>query len=370
MSESPCVNVPQMRPLFGEEERAEILDYLDTDGFFTEFEKTKQFEEMVSRFIGCENCVAVNNGTVSLTLGAIALGVRPGDEVIVPNYTMIATANSVALLGARPVFVDVEPETLSLNLKHVEAAIGPRTRAIMLVSPNGRAPKCGIKPFQTLSQVTGIPIIEDAAQALGSYYDDGRHIGLAGALGSLSFSTSKIISTGQGGAVYSNDTEVVQKIRRLKDFGRTSGGTDIHEEIGYNFKFTELQACVGIAQMRKLKDRLSRKKQIWARYKEHLDGLEEVKLFDHDLNLCTPWFIDCLVEHREKLVDFLRVRGVGTRPMYPPINRQKAYLYAGSFPVSEYVGAFGLWLPSMIQLKNWEIDAICELIWRFYRKEH
>lgn len=359
--------IPQMRPLFGSEEREELLRYLDEDGFFTEYKRTEAFEFEIARYTGAQHCVVVNNGTVSLTLAALALGVGPGDEVIVPNYTMIATPNSIKLIGAKPVFVDVEPDTLVIDLELVKKAITRRTKAIMLVSANGRAPSAGIQAFEELSQKTGIPIIEDAAQSLGSFYADGRHIGLAGSIGSLSFSAPKIISTGQGGALITNDANLAEKLRRLKDFGRATGGTDIHDSIGYNFKFTELQACVGLAQMRKLQDRVKRKKEIWRLYKTGLCNVPNLELFKHDLSLCTPWFIDCLVENRSELITHLNLAGIGTRVMYPPIHHQDAYKATGTFPISLIVGRKGLWLPSMVQLLDAHIDRVCREIKNFYK---
>jgi perosamine synthetase len=308
----------------------------------------------------------VNNGTISLTLAALALGIGPGDDVIVPNYTMIATPNSIKMIGANPLFVDVEPETLVLDIALARRAITPRTKAIMLVSANGRSPKCGIGAFEALSRETGIPLIEDAAQSLGSLYADGRHIGRGGAIGSFSFSAPKIISTGQGGALITDDDELATKLRRLKDFGRASGGNDVHDSIGYNFKFTELQACVGVAQMRKLPERIARKKAIWRRYQQGLAGSRGLHLFDHDLALCTPWFIDSCAERREDLIAHLKANGIGTRTMYPPIHTQKAYQIPGSHPVSENIGKMGLWLPSMIQLTDAQIDHVTQSIRAFY----
>jgi len=359
--------IPQMRPLFGEAERAEILSYLDEDGFMTEFKRTEAFEARIASFTGAKHAIVVNNGTVSLTLAAIALGVQAGDEVIVPNYTMIATPNSIKLIGANPVFVDVEPDTLVLDAETVRRHITPKTKAIMLVSANGRAPKCGIAAFEALSKETGIPIIEDAAQSLGSHYEDGRHIGLAGAVGSLSFSAPKIISTGQGGALFTHDDAIAQRLRRLKDFGRAQGGNDVHDEIGFNFKFTELQACLGLAQMAQLAGRIVRKKQIWQRYRDGLEGVNGIELFAHDLSLCTPWFIDAKAQERDELVAYLTAKGIGTRTMYPPINEQRAYRVPGDFPVSKSIGKIGLWLPSMIQLTDAQIDRVCYAVRSFYQ---
>jgi perosamine synthetase len=360
--------IPQMRPLFGKAERDELLAYLEEDGFYTEFDRTAEFELQIARFTNAKHCIVVNNGTISLTLAAMALGIKHGDEVIVPNYTMIATPNSVFMIGAKPIFIDVEPETLVMDIDLLRKSITPKTKAIILVSANGRAPIAGIEQFEKLSNETGIPIIEDAAQSLGSFYSAERHVGRIGKVASFSFSTPKIISTGQGGALITDDDELAFKIRRLKDFGRIAGGNDIHDTIGFNFKFTDLQACVGIAQMRQLPARITRKKEIWSKYQIKLKNIQEIELFQHDLNLCSPWFIDCKVKNRDNLAGYLKSNGIGTRSMYPPINEQNAYRVDGKFSVSKLVGSAGLWLPSMIQITDEEIDFITDSIWKFYKE--
>lgn len=359
-------SIPQMRPLFGEEEKRAICEYMDEDGFITEFKRTETFENLIAEYTGARHCIVVNNGTVSLTLAAIASGLNCGDDVIVPNYTMIATPNSVKMIGANPVFVDVELDTLCMDIEQVKRAITPRTRAIMLVSANGRYPSARIQEFEKIASERGIVLIEDAAQSLGSFYPDGRHIGRAGLVGSFSFSAPKIISTGQGGALITDDDVIANKLRRLKDFGRSGGGNDIHDSIGYNFKFTELQACVGIEQMKKLSWRVARKKEIWRRYYDNLMGVRGIQLFQHDLRFTSPWFIDSLVEDRNSLSDYLKEYGIGTRFMYPPINKQLAYKLSGEYPNSNKIGEEGLWLPSAVQLKNSEIDYICSTIKSFY----
>ena len=358
--------IMQMRPWFGKEEKKAICDYMDEDGFITEFQRTTKFETMIASYTGAKHCVVVNNGTISLTLAAIAVGLEANDEVIIPNYTMIATPNSIKLFGAKPVFVDVEAKTLCLDIELVKQAITKNTKAIMLVTANGRYPNSGIEAFESLCEEKGLILIEDAAQSLGSFYKDGRHIGNAGLVGSFSFSAPKIISTGQGGAIITNDDEVMNKIRRLKDFGRASGGNDVHDSIGYNFKFTELQACLGIEQMKKLQYRVERKKEIYNAYVENLVDVKQLNIFYNDTKYTAPWFIDCTAEKRDNLLDFLKQNGVGSRSMYPPINKQQAYLFPGNYPVSNLIGSNGLWLPSSSQLENSDIDKICGLIKDFY----
>jgi len=356
-----------MQPWFDEQEKQALIEYMDSGGFITEFKRTEQFEQMIAEFTGAKHCIIVNNGTISLTLAAIATGIRADDEVIVPNYTMIATPNAVKMLGAVPVFVDVEPETLCLDVNLVRKAITKKTKAIMLVSANGRYPKAGIEAFTKFANQNDLVLIEDSAQSLGSLYPDGRHIGRAGKVGSFSFSAPKIISTGQGGALITDEDDVAFRLRRLKDFGRSGGGNDIHDYIGYNFKFTDLQACVGIEQMKKLPWRIERKKEVWRRYKNLLNDVNGIQLFEHNTQFTVPWFIDSLVERREDLMAHLKMEGIGTRTMYPPINKQVAYQIPGEHPVSNIVGQKGLWLPSATQLTDEEINRICTTISAFYR---
>ena len=358
--------IMQMRPSFGEEEKKALSEYMDEDGFLTEFKKTEAFENAISEYTGAKHCIVVNNGTVSLTLAAIAAGVVSGDEVLVPNYTMVATASSMSMIGASPVFVDVESSTLCMDLLKVEEKITAKTKALILVSANGRYPSAGIHEFQALCQKYDLALIEDAAQSLGSTYEDGTHVGLKGLIGSISFSAPKIISTGQGGALITNNDEMAAKLRLLKDFGRTAGGSDIHDTIGFNFKFTELQAVVGLAQMKKLDFRVNRKKDIYQRYVRSLKNISAITFFEHNFKTTTPWFIDCRVEDRNKLQVFLKQKNIGTRVMYPPLNSQKAYATDELLPVSKKIGSNGLWLPSMAQLTDDNIDYICECISEFY----
>lgn len=365
--------IPQMEPWFDEREKKAINDYMGEGGWLTEFKRTAKFEELIANYTGAKYCVVVNNGTISLTLAAMAAGVQAGDEVIVPNFTMIASPNSVKMFGAIPVFVDVEPETLCLDIEKVKRAITPKTKAIMLVLANGRYPKVGIDAFVNLCKEKNLVLLEDSAQSLGSFYPDGRHQGTVGAVGSFSFSAPKIITTGQGGALITNDDDIIYRLKRLKDFGRSGGGNDVHDSIGYNFKFTELQACIGLVQMEKLEWRVQRKKEIYTLYKQLLTDVPQVKFFEQNLSCTTPWFIDVLAENKLGLQAYLKEKGIGTRVMYPPINRQIAYVNVfgdpddSQFPVSNLVGERGLWLPSASQLTDEEIARICNAIKSYYK---
>ena len=355
-----------MEPWFGIEEKMAINNYMNEDGWLTEFKHTQEFENRIAEFVGAKHCIVVNNGTISLTLIAIAAGIKFGDEVIVPNYTMIATPNSVKMLGADPVFVDVEPDTLCLDFEKMKSAVTNKTKAVIFVNANGRNPKVGIENYISFCNQRNIIFIEDSAQSLGSYYPNGMHQGTVSLAGSLSFSAPKIISTGQGGAIITNNDDINLKLRKLKDFGRSGGGNDMHDSIGYNFKFTEMQAVIGLEQMKKLPWRVHRKKEIFTRYVENLKSINQLRFFDQDLTYTTPWFIDVMVEQRDYLQAFLKNNNLGTRIMYPPINKQIAYSVDGEHIISNLVGEKGLWLPSAAQLSDDDIDFITEKIIQFY----
>ena len=318
--------IPQMEPSFGDEEADAVHAYMKEGGWITEFQRTAEFERQIAAYVGAKQAIVVNNGTVSLTLAAIAAGVVAGDEVIVPNYTMIATPNAVSMLGARPVFVDVEPETLCMQHDAFEAAITPKTRAVMLVTANGRAPISGIARFEATCKARGVTLIEDSAQSLGSRFADGRHAGTAGLVGSFSFSAPKVISTGQGGALVTDDDAIAHKLRRLKDFGRARGGTDVHDTIGYNFKFTELQACIGLEQMKKLPARVERKKDISAGTVKAWRA-SPVSPSSRRISSARRRGSStvCSDLARRTLSAHLKARGLGSRVMYPPIHQQLAY---------------------------------------------
>jgi len=359
--------IPQMEPWFGPEEKEAICKYMDEGGWLTEFKRTTEFENRICEYTGAKYCIVVNNGTISLTLMAIAAGIEAGDEVIVPNYTMIATPNSVKMFGTVPVFVDVEKETLCMDIECARKAISPKTKAIFFVNANGRYPKSGIEAFQKLCEEHNLILLEDSAQSLGSWYPNGKHQGTFGLAGSFSFSAPKVISTGQGGALITNDDNMAFQLKRLKDFGRSGGGTDVHDSIGYNFKFTEMQAVIGNEQMKKLPWRVERKKEILKLYNSLLAETKEITFFNQDLVYTTPWFIDVFAERRDDLMKFLKKEGIGTRMMYPPINKQVAYQIPGEHPISNRVGTHGLWLPSSSQLTDDSISYICEKIALFYK---
>lgn len=363
--------INQMEPWLGEEEKRAVIEYLDSGGWLTEFKKTREFEQMISDYVGSNYSSVVNNGTVSLVIALMALGIKNGAEIIVPDYTMIASANAVVLAGATPVLVDIDRTNICLDLDLVEKAITPKTKAIMLVTINGRYPE--MEKFVEFAQDHNLFLIEDAAQSLGSGYN-GKYLGTFGDVGSFSFSAPKVITTGQGGALVTDNEELYQKILRIKDFGRSQGGVDYHETMGYNFKFTDLQAVIGIEQMKKLDWRVKRKKEMYKLYRDLLEDVEGIEFIDTDLEDTSPWFIDILIgggeKERDKLASFLDKRGIGTRPFYPAIHTQHPYSWVkGDFKNSGYVSTRGLWLPSASFLSEEDIERVCKEIENYFKLE-
>lgn len=354
--------IPQFAPWFDESESLELAKYMDSGGYLTEFQLTQKFEQTLCEYTSSKHAIMTNSGTTALIAMLYACAIGPGDEVIVPNYTMIATPNAVRAVGATPVLVDIDLASLSLDFEKTREAITPRTRAVLLVLANGREPTPGIEAFVELCRQEGVLLLEDAAQALGSFYRNGRAMGTAGEAGMVSFSVPKIITTGQGGCVLTSDDALAQRIRGAKDFGRERGGTDIHPQFGLNFKFTDLQAAVGIAQMRKLEQRVQLKRDIFASYQERLAGIPELHLFEQDLENTTPWFVDIAVTDRPGLIQHLGSNDIGSRPMYPPVSSQPIYDEPGQFQNSTWVGRCGLWLPSSSQLTVNEIDRVTDAI--------
>jgi len=356
--------IPQMEPWFDEKEANALRDYVLSGGWGTEFSQSERFEQLLKEFTGSKHCILTTSGTVTLVIALLALGVEENDEIIVPDLTMIATPNSAKLVGATPVFVDIDDKTLNIDITQVEESITPKTKAVIHVSYNGRSNN--LFDLKNLCESKGIYLIEDAAQSLGSFHES-RHLGTIGDIGSLSFSSPKIISTGQGGALLTNNDDLAVKMKKLKDFGRTFGGHDIHDEIGFNFKFTDFQSVVGIEQMKKLSWRVTRKKEIWQRYYKNLSGINKIQWIDTDLQNVTPWFIDIYIDDPIGLSKHLKKEGIGTRTVYPPIHRQKAYDKAHlSFPNTEYYASRGLWLPSSSKLSDEQIDTICSAVGSFF----
>jgi len=357
----------QIEPWIGTEEKRAVLEYLNSGGWLTEYKQTRRFERMLAEYVGCKYVSVVSSGTAALTVALMGLDIKGGGEVIVPDFTMIASANSVVLAGLKPVLVDIDRRNLCLDLNLVKKTVTPKTRAVMLVSLNGRSPD--MDEFVDFCKDNNLFLIEDAAQSLGSKCK-GKQLGTFGDVGCLSFSFPKIITTGQGGAILTNNKEVYDRVVMIKDFGRPVSGVDYHEIMGFNFKFTDLQAVIGIEQLKKIDYRVKRKKEMFKVYREFLEDVEEIEFIDTDLKDVTPWYMDIIVkDKRDGLAAYLKDRGIMTRPFYPAIHTQPPYSHVkGEFPNSEWAARNGLWLPSTPFLTDEDIQYICSHIREYFKK--
>ena len=358
--------IVQMKPSFDEHERNAMNEYMLSDAWLMEFKKTREFERMIADHTGASYCSVMPNGTLGLSVALLACGISKDDEVIVPDFTMAATPNAVELIGARAVFVDIERKTLCMDFDKMKEAVTPKTRAVILVSINGRYPH-KVRELIEFCHERQIYVIEDAAQSLGSFYS-GRHVGRYGDIASFSFSVPKIITTGQGGALITDNEELYRKILLIRDFGREKSGEDHYTVKGWNFKFTDLQAVIGIEQMKKLSGRVRKKREMGKLYQKYLRGIEGVEWIETNLEECVLWFYDILCDRREELMKYLNENNVGCRMFYPPLHSEPAYGYSGSYPVTEEITAKGLWLPSWIGLEEEQIVKICGLIRQFYER--
>jgi perosamine synthetase len=353
-------------PQFGDEEKRLVNEVIDS-GFLNEGQLTADFEHSIAEMLGCKHVVATTSGTAAIFLALTGISIGPGDEVIVPDVTFIATANAVSLTGAKPILVDVDPQKLTLDPECTEKAVSKRTRAIIPVHVSGRAADLG--SILEIARRYGILVIEDAAEAFLSRHR-GKCLGTFGIAGCFSLSPNKTITTGQGGLIATNDDRLHIRIRELKDQGRQrrgTGGDDLHNSLGYNFKLTDLQAAVGLGQIKQLPRRLDIMKTIYTIYAAELRDVEGVSV----LPFCTetgeiPQWTDVVLRRRDELYEHLCARGMRSRRFWFPLHTQTPYRMADDrFPNSTKISAEAMWLPSAFTLRPNDILSVCNEIRTF-----
>ena len=354
-------NIMQHRPTFEKEEAEATYKYMLEDTFITEYKKTEELEDMIKSYLNCKHCIMTTSGTCAIMLSLMALDLNTGDEVIVPNYTMIATVNAVKMLKLKPVIIDVDKDTFTINLDTVKKNISDKTKVILHVSLNNRY--INMNELVDYCSENNFYLIEDSAQSLGCRIN-GKNLGTFGHIGNFSLSSPKIISTGQGGFCVTDDDLLAKKIKMIKNFGRRESGKDNFEVFGINLKFTDLQAVIGIEQMKKMDYRVNRMREIYNLYYKELNDIVEMRPVLSDEWI--PWFVDIFTDKREQLISFLKKHKIATRPVYGEINKSNVYYSETFFVNSNYISSKGLFLPSYITLKDEDILQICKLIKLFY----
>ena len=354
--------IMQHRHTFDKEEAEATYKYMLEDTFVTEHKKTIELENIISNYLNCKECIMTTSGTCAIILSLMALDLSIDDEVIVPNYTMIATINAIKMLKLKPIIIDVSKDTFTINLDTIKENISDKTRAIIHVSLNNRYEN--MNELVKFCKDNNFNLIEDSAQSLGCKIN-GKNLGTFGDIGCFSLSTPKIISTGQGGFCVTNNEVLAKKMRMIKNFGRRESGKDNFEVFGINLKFTDLQAVIGIEQMKKLDNRVGRMREIYDLYYTELkDVVEMIKPLNEEW---IPWFVDIFTDKRDELVEFLKKHKISTRPVYGEINKTKMYYNEDIFENSHYVSHNGLFLPSYVTIKDEDIKYICRLIKVFYK---
>lgn len=308
----------------------------------------RSFEERFAQRIGHTEGVATSNGTVSLHLALTALGIGPGDEVIVPDFTFAASANTVIHCGATPVLMDVDEDTWCLSPETVEAAITPRTRAIMPVHVFGRV--APMRAIQAIARKHGLFVLEDCAEAHGATYD-GRPVGAWSDVASFSFFANKIVTTGEGGMCVTSDAALAQRMRMLRDHGMRPERRYWHEEVGFNYRMTNLQGAIGLAQLDRLDTFIADRAALEAMYREAFEGLDCVRFPPAMSAPAGPvvWFVCALVppQKRDALIAACRAENIEVRPFFNSLSAMPAFRpWAKPCPVSARIAASGVNLPT------------------------
>jgi len=269
------MNVPVNEPVITPEAKHFVLDALETGWVSSAGKYIQEFEEAFARYLGVKHAITTTSGTSALHLALAALGVGSDDEVIVPDFTMIASAFAVLYTGARPVFVDVDPETFTLDPLKLAAAVTPRTKAIMPVHIYGHP--ADMDPILSFARERKIAVVEDAAEAHGAAYRN-RLCGTMGTVNAFSFYGNKIITTGEGGMVVTDDDDIAERVRSLKDLSHSPAKRFVHEAVGFNYRMTNLQAALGLGQMAHIEEFLQKKQWMAERYAQGLNGIPGVRL--------------------------------------------------------------------------------------------
>lgn len=357
--------IPVSEPLLAGNELEYVSDCIRSGWVSSLGKYIPEFERQFARFCGVKHGIAVSNGTTALHLALVALGIRPGDEVIVPTLTFIATANAVHYTGAAPVFADSEAQTWNIDPTDAARCITPRTKAIIPVHVYGHPVNMG--PILDLAARHKLWVIEDAAEAHGARYLDKR-VGSLGNVGAFSFYGNKIITTGEGGMLTTDDDDLAERARFLRDHAMSPIKRYWHTEIGYNYRMTNIQAALGIAQMEKIEEYVERKRKIARAYNHVLQGIPGISLPpEAPWATSVYWMYSILVDalypvSRDELMTILRSHNIDSRPFFYPIHTQPPYTTTDRLPVADCLSRQGINLPSAVTLTEADIARVAAVI--------
>lgn len=357
------ITIPIYKPSLAGNEKQYVNDCLDSTWISSKGKYINEFEKAFADFVGIQHAASVCNGTVAIHLALLALGVGPGDEVIVPTLTYIASVNAIAYTGATPVFVDSLPDTWQMDPADVKKKITSKTKAVMAVHLYGHP--CDMDALCAITKEHDLFLIEDCAEAIGSKYK-GKHVGTFGDIATFSFFGNKTITTGEGGMVVTNDETLFDRAVHFKGQGLAKHRQYWHDVIGYNYRMTNICAAIGLAQLEQVNSFIERKQEIAQKYSEAFQHSNIRFHQSHPDVTHTYWMCSILVaeaKDRDTLRDHLALLGIETRPLFYPIHTMP--MYSTKFQrhlVAEDLGWRGINLPSFPGISNEELDSIITAI--------
>lgn len=350
-------------PVFNGNEKKYLNECIETGWVSANGRFIDEFEKEFASFCGTKYSLACSNGTVALHLAMRALGIKPDDEVIMPAFTYIATANSVAYCGGKPVFVDSEPGTWNIDPLEIEKAITSKTKAIMPVHIYGLP--ANMDQIISIAKEYNIPVVEDAAEAHGAMWGD-RRVGSVGDIGSFSFFGNKIITSGEGGMLVTNDEELYEKMRFFRSQGVDPSKRYWHLELAYNYRMTNMQAAVGLGQLEKIDWHINERRRVADLYKERLKDFREYvidqeipKEATHSYWMYTILLTNNVKLSRDEVMSKMEEKNIEMRPAFYPMHIMPPYFDRDlHLPNAETIGFRGINLPSHAMLKEDDIDYI------------
>lgn len=356
--------IPVNEPLLNGNEIQYLEECIRTGWISSEGPFVTRFEKEMATVVGRRHGIAVTNGTAALEAAVVALGLGPGDEVIMPTFTIISCASAVVRAGATPVLVDACERTWNMAVEEIEARITPRTKAVLVVHIYGLPTE--MNPVLSLAKKHGLKVIEDAAEVHGQTYD-GKPCGSFGDVSIFSFYPNKHVTSGEGGMIVTNDDTLAERCRDLRNLCFLKQRRFVHEELGWNLRMTNLQAAVGVAQLERLDEFVQRKRAMGALYHELLSGTDGIELQQLDTGLAHNifWVFGVVLDDRvpmdaEEAMKRLAGLGVGTRPFFWPMHEQPVFQKMGLFkgeryPVAERIARRGFYLPSGMALTDSQV---------------
>lgn len=360
------IHIPIAEPFFNEDELDNVIECVLSGWISSAGKYIPEFEERFAEYCNTKYGIATSSGTTALHLALLGLGIGPGDEVIVPNFTFIATANAVTYTGAKAIFADIEKDTWNINPQKIESLITKKTKAIMPVHIFGHP--CDMDAIMKLAKKHNLFVVEDAAQAHGAEYK-GRKVGGIGNIGCFSFYGNKIITTGEGGMVVTNDKAIADKVKILRDHGMDPNHKYSHPYLGYNYRITNMQAGIGVAQMKKIEKIIQRKREIASLYNSGLKNIHGITLPPQKKWAKNVyWLYSILINEKEikisrdELINKLSLKKIDARPFFVALNKQIIYLRDESLPISEEISKFGLSLPSSVNITNETIKHVIDSV--------